>query len=65
MIHGMADADEVVVRLSADEALVLFDWLHRGEQLRALAPIEHQAEQVALWSLSAWAGIATRRAVRG
>jgi hypothetical protein len=48
----MADADDVVVRLSADEALVLFDWLHRGEDLKALAPIEHHGEQVALWNLS-------------
>jgi hypothetical protein len=49
----VTEAHDVVVRLSADEALVLFDWLHRGEDLKALAPVEHQAEQVALWNLSA------------
>jgi hypothetical protein len=52
-IRCMAEADEVVVRLSADEALVLFEWLHRGEDLDRPAPIEHRAEQVALRNFSA------------
>jgi hypothetical protein len=49
----MAEADEVVVRVSADEALVLFEWLHRGEDLDRPAPIEHRAERVALRNFSA------------
>lgn len=49
----MPDPDDVVVSLSADEGLVLFEWLHRGEDLKVVAPIEHHAEQVALWNLSA------------
>jgi hypothetical protein len=44
---------EIVVRLSHDEALVLFEWLHRSEDQETLSPFEHQAEQVALWNLSA------------
>lgn len=48
-----AKGDEVDVRLTHDEALVLFDWLHRSEDVDGPAPVEHPAEQVALWNLSA------------
>lgn len=44
------------MRLSRSEALVLFEWIHRNEdldlQLNHLG-LADQAERVALWSLSA------------
>jgi len=51
-LHG-----EVVVRFTKDEALVLFEWLHRREDLgldsmEALACVD-QAEQRVIWDLSA------------
>jgi hypothetical protein len=45
--------DGVVIQLSRDEALVLFEWLHRSEDEDRVSPPEHHAEQVALWNLSA------------
>ena len=45
--------DDVVARLSRDEALVLFDWLHRSEEQGHVGPPEHHGEQVALWNFSA------------
>jgi hypothetical protein len=45
--HGVA------IQLSRDEALVLFEWLHRCEDEDRVSPPEHHAEQVALWNLSA------------
>lgn len=47
-------ADEVVIRFSRDEALVLFEWVHRNEarEIDFGDLVEHQAERVALWSLS-------------
>lgn len=44
--------DDVVLSLTSDEALVLFDWLHRGEDNDTVAAVEHHGEQVALWHLS-------------
>jgi hypothetical protein len=52
----MEDADvrpKVTLQLSGDEALVLFEWIHRMEdkdQLKRTA--EHGGEVVALWRLS-------------
>ena len=47
--------DEVVLGLSHDEALVLFDWLTRTDErtngFRDL--VDDQAEQRALWNLTA------------
>lgn len=50
-------AGEVAVTFTKDEALVLFEWLHRREDLgldsmEALACVD-QAEQRVLWDLSA------------
>ena len=45
--------DLVTIQLSRDEALVLFEWLHRCEDVGAVSPPGHHAEQVALWNLSA------------
>ncbi len=39
--------------LSADEALVLFELLHRWEDADRIDPALLDGEQVALWSLSA------------
>lgn len=46
---------EVVVRLSHDEALVLFEWLSRTDERTSdfADLIEDQAEQRALWNLTA------------
>ena len=45
--------DGVVIELSRDEALVLFEWLHRSEDEGRVRRPEHRAEQVELWNLSA------------
>lgn len=42
----------VTLTLTADEALVLFEWLVR-EGGRGTVPREHQAEQTVLWSIEA------------
>ena len=42
--------DEICIRLSRAEALVLFEWLARVDDARA-ASIEHPAEQKVLWLL--------------
>ncbi len=42
--------DEVVIHLTQDEAIVLFEFLERYSQTNALS-IEHKAEQRALWNL--------------
>ena len=47
-------AAEVLVRLTADEALVLFEWLHRMEAGPGFdGVVGDHAEEVALWNLSA------------
>jgi len=51
-MHPPADG-HVVIQLGRDEALVLFELLHRWEELGQVAEPEHRAEQVALWNLSA------------
>jgi hypothetical protein len=44
--------DDVVIRLSHDEALVLFELLHHWESQHRVTQPEHHAGQVALWNLS-------------
>lgn len=46
--------DEAVLRLSRDEALVLFEWLYRNDvTTNDFADlVEDQAEQRALWNLT-------------
>ena len=42
------------VRLSPDEALVLFEWLSKRDNDHALDPlIEHWSEQLVLWTILA------------
>ena len=49
----MADLGEVSISLTADEALILFDLLHRWEDDDRVSARQHASEQVALWNLSA------------
>lgn len=49
----MTQAGDVAITLTSDEALVLFDVLHRWEDADRVSPLQHQGEQVALWGLSA------------
>jgi hypothetical protein len=48
----MSDA-RAPLSLTNDEALVLFDLLHRCEDDKRVAQPQHQGEQIALWNLSA------------
>jgi hypothetical protein len=48
-----SSSNEVMIRLSRDEALVLFDWLHRSEGHDGVSLLELDGERVALWNLSA------------
>ncbi|GAA2114876.1 hypothetical protein [Nocardioides bigeumensis] len=48
----MPEPGDVVISLSADEALILFDLLHRWEGEERISPPLHAGEQVALWNLS-------------
>lgn len=43
----------VAIRLTNDEALILFDLLHRWEDEEGVSAPQSKAEQVALWNLSA------------
>lgn len=45
-------AREVVLRLTHDEALVLFGLLHHWEDQDRVTQPEHRAGQIALWNLS-------------
>jgi hypothetical protein len=45
-------AREVVLRLTRDEALVLFELLHHWEDQDRVTQPEHHADQMALWNLS-------------
>jgi hypothetical protein len=45
-------ARDVVIRLTHDEALVLFELLHRWEDQDRVTQPEHHADYVALWNLS-------------
>ena len=44
---------DVAVTLTLDEALVLFEMLHRWEEAQAVTAPVDEGERVALWSLSA------------
>lgn len=44
---------EVSVSLTGDEALVLFEMLHRWEDEERVSAPRNEAEEVALWNLSA------------
>jgi hypothetical protein len=45
-------AREVVLRLTHDEALVLFELLHHWEDQDRVTQPEHHADQMTLWNLS-------------
>lgn len=47
------DGGEVTISLTTDEALVLFDLLHRWEDDEQVTPPQNEAEQIALWNVSA------------
>ena len=49
----MTRSGEVTITLTSDEALVLFELLHRWEDGDCVRSPEHKGEQVALGSLSA------------
>ena len=42
--------DKVIVELSKDQALVLFEWLARTDDRNSLV-FDHEAEQIVLWLL--------------
>jgi hypothetical protein len=42
----------VTIELSADEALVLFDWLARTSEAGESVPFADQAEQQVLWDMA-------------
>ena len=48
----MSRSASVTISLTADQALVLFEWLTRQDNQGAL-PTEHQAEQNVLWEIEA------------
>ena len=50
---GTAEPGDVSIALTSDEALVLFDLLHRWEDDDRVTAPQNEAEQVALWNLSA------------
>ena len=47
----MADTD-ATISLAGDEALILFDLLHRWEDEERVSAPQSKAEQIALWNLS-------------
>lgn len=49
----VADPVDVTIALTSDEALFLFDLLHRWEDDEQVSAPRHEAEQIALWNLSA------------
>ncbi|WP_101526314.1 hypothetical protein [Nocardioides houyundeii] len=49
----MTENGDVTITLTSDEALVLFELLHRWEDAEQVTAPQHKSEQVALWSLSA------------
>ncbi|GEP37961.1 hypothetical protein NPS01_16240 [Nocardioides psychrotolerans] len=49
----MTDGGEVSISMTSDEALVLFDLLHRWEDDEQVTPPQNEAEQIALWAVSA------------
>jgi hypothetical protein len=49
---SMKTASDVTLSLTADQALVLFEWLTR-EDGKVRLPTEHLAEQAVLWDIEA------------
>jgi hypothetical protein len=49
----MSEEDSVAIRLSADEALVLYDLLHRWEDQGVVGGPLEPGEQESLWAVSA------------
>lgn len=49
----MTKTGDVTITLTSDEALVLFDLLHRWEDAGQVSVFAHKSEQVAMWNLSA------------
>jgi hypothetical protein len=49
----MTESGDVTITLTSDEALVLFELLHRWEDTDRVSTPQHKGEQVALWNLSA------------
>lgn len=49
----MTETGEVTITMTSDEALVLFELLHRWEDADLVSPPQHGGEQVVLWNLSA------------
>ncbi len=50
----MEQKPPVQIQLTADEALVLFEWLSKRDDDDALDPlIEHWSEQLVLWTITA------------
>jgi hypothetical protein len=45
--------NDVTLRLTSDEALVLFDWLHRCEDEGHVVQLAHAGERTAFFNLSA------------
>lgn len=45
--------DEIDLRLTQDEGLVLYDWLARTTEADGPVPFEDQAEQRVLWDIEA------------
>lgn len=52
-MNPMTEKGDVTITLTSDEALVLFELLHRWEDADQVSASHHQAKQVALWNLSA------------
>jgi hypothetical protein len=52
MGHMGHTASDVVIRLTHDEALVLFELLHHWEDQGGVTQPDHHADQIALWNLS-------------
>jgi len=46
----LSDPDTIVIHLTREPALVLYDWLWREDEAGRL-PIGHEAEQSVLWTL--------------
>jgi hypothetical protein len=49
----MAETEGVPISLTGDEALVLFELLHRWEDEEQVSAPRNEADKVALWNLSA------------
>jgi hypothetical protein len=52
-MEGWAVDNELTIRLTRDEALVLFDWISRFSAAGGADRFEHGSEQLILWHLEA------------